>query len=61
MTVLWRKSSHSSDGTTSQCVEVARLGCFVGVRDSQRPGHGHIMLTREGFNVLIQEIKDAGP
>ncbi|TDC80147.1 DUF397 domain-containing protein [Actinomadura sp. 7K507] len=55
---MWRKSSHSSDGTTSQCVEVAQLPGTIGVRDSKRPGDGHLSLTAEQFAALIQRVKD---
>lgn len=57
-TPMWRKSSHSSDGTTSQCVEVAQLTNVIGVRDSKRPGDGHLKLTVEQFALLVQRIKD---
>ncbi|MEU8346787.1 DUF397 domain-containing protein [Spirillospora sp. NPDC048832] len=43
----WRKSSHSTEGTSAQCVEVARLAGAIGVRDSKCPDHGHLTLTME--------------
>lgn len=55
----WRKSSHSTEGTSAQCVEVAKLGNAIGMRDSQRPGCGHITLAPEAFNAMLQQIKDA--
>ncbi|RAY11916.1 DUF397 domain-containing protein [Actinomadura craniellae] len=54
----WRKSSHSTDGTHAQCVEVAQFAGMVGVRDSKRPDDGHLMLSHERFAALIQRIKD---
>lgn len=53
----WRKSSHSTEGTSAQCVEVAKLGNAIGVRDSQRPGCGHITLTSEAFTAMLRQIK----
>ncbi|MFD5824059.1 DUF397 domain-containing protein [Lentzea sp. NPDC060358] len=35
--VEWRKSSRSSGGNNSACVEVAFAGSSVGVRDSKNP------------------------
>ncbi|GAA0547553.1 DUF397 domain-containing protein [Actinomadura livida] len=57
MTVVWRKSSHSSDGTTSQCVELAQLTNAIGIRDSNDPGGGHLVLAPETFVRLVQHIK----
>ncbi|XRQ10304.1 DUF397 domain-containing protein [Actinomadura welshii] len=56
---VWRKSSRSTQGTSGECVEVARLGGVIGLRDSQRPGHGYITLTPAAFNAFVQEIKGA--
>ncbi|XRQ10306.1 DUF397 domain-containing protein [Actinomadura welshii] len=56
---VWRKSTHSTEGTSAQCVEVAPLDGVIGVRDSRRPGDGHITLTPEAFNAFVQEIKGA--
>ncbi|MFV2179610.1 DUF397 domain-containing protein [Actinomadura sp. LOL_016] len=53
----WRKSSRSSDGTSSQCVEVARLGSSVGMRDSKAPGDGHLALPAEVFAGLVARAK----
>uniref|UniRef100_UPI0031DE2F35 DUF397 domain-containing protein n=1 Tax=Saccharothrix mutabilis TaxID=33921 RepID=UPI0031DE2F35 len=33
----WRKSSRSTAATNANCVEVARAGGSVGVRDSKNP------------------------
>ncbi|TDC56231.1 DUF397 domain-containing protein [Actinomadura sp. KC345] len=57
---MWRKSSHSSDGTTSQCVEIAQLTGSIGVRDSKDPGGGHLALTSEAFARLVERIKGSG-
>jgi hypothetical protein len=53
----WRKSSRSSDGTSSQCVEVARLADAVGIRDSKSPDAGHLSLEADRFAALIWRIK----
>ncbi|MFG2249053.1 DUF397 domain-containing protein [Spirillospora sp. NPDC048823] len=58
-TSIWRKSSYSTEGTSAQCVEVAQLVDNIGVRDSKRPGAGHLSLTTEQFATLVQRIKDA--
>lgn len=56
--LIWRKSSRSSDGTSTTCVEVAQLPGAIGVRDSKNPRHGHLTLTAEQFATLIERIKD---
>ncbi|MFI0447115.1 DUF397 domain-containing protein [Actinomadura sp. 6N118] len=56
---MWRKSSHSSDGTTSQCVEVTQLTGTIGIRDSKDPDSGHLALSPARFADLVRQIKDA--
>ncbi|TDD30542.1 DUF397 domain-containing protein [Actinomadura sp. KC06] len=53
-TPAWRKSSHSSDGTSGQCVEIAGLSGVVGVRDSKDPEAGHLELTPNAFRKLLE-------
>ncbi|TDC80141.1 DUF397 domain-containing protein [Actinomadura sp. 7K507] len=53
----WRKSSRSTQGTSGECVEVARLAQSIGVRDSKRPGDVHISFTAEQFAALVQHIR----
>ncbi|MBA9003272.1 MULTISPECIES: DUF397 domain-containing protein [Thermomonospora] len=56
--ITWRKSSHSgSTSTQSDCVELARLGEGIGVRDSKTPERGHLHLSTEGFATLIARVK----
>ena len=55
----WRKSSRSSEGTSGECVEVARLTGAIGVRDSKTPDAGHLSLEADRFAALIQRIKEA--
>ena len=52
----WRKSSRSSDGTSSQCVEVARLDDAIGLRDSKAPS-AHLSLSAETFASLVATVK----
>lgn len=41
----WRKSSHSSGGNNSACVEVMYAGRVVGVRDSKNRGAGVLVFS----------------
>jgi hypothetical protein len=47
----WRKSSYSVNGT--QCVELAEAGRAVWVRDSKRPGHGHLAFSRSELAAFV--------
>ncbi|GAA4135117.1 DUF397 domain-containing protein [Actinomadura keratinilytica] len=58
---VWRKSRRSTEGTTAQCVETAKLAGAVGVRGSRRPEGGHLVLTAEQFATLIRLINSNGP
>ncbi|QFG26289.1 DUF397 domain-containing protein [Actinomadura sp. WMMB 499] len=53
----WRKSSRSSDGTSGQCVEVARLDSVIGFRDSKAAGDGHLALSAKVFAGLVASVK----
>ncbi|TDC68238.1 DUF397 domain-containing protein [Actinomadura sp. GC306] len=53
----WRKSSRSTQGTSGECVEVARLTRNIGIRDSKQLGDAHLSLTAEQFAALVQRIK----
>ncbi|MBE1535614.1 DUF397 domain-containing protein [Actinomadura algeriensis] len=55
----WRKSSRSSDGTSGQCVEVARLDSAIGLRDSKTPDDGHLALPAKVFAGLVAIVKRA--
>ncbi|RKS78827.1 uncharacterized protein DUF397 [Actinomadura pelletieri DSM 43383] len=55
----WRKSSRSTQGTSGECVEVARLTQAIGVRDSKRPESGHLALTTDQFAALVQWVKNS--
>ncbi|MBX6767475.1 MAG: DUF397 domain-containing protein [Actinomadura rubrobrunea] len=52
---VWRKSSYS--GTQGDCVELARLGAEVGIRDSKNPENGHLAVAPEVMKGLIGRIK----
>ncbi|MDL4777731.1 DUF397 domain-containing protein [Actinomadura xylanilytica] len=56
---MWLKSSYSSDGTHSQCVEVAQLTDVIGIRDSKDPDSGHLVLSPAEFANLVLQIKNA--
>ncbi|MEU4828537.1 DUF397 domain-containing protein [Actinomadura sp. NPDC023710] len=50
----WRTSSHSSTGN---CVETARIGNQIAVRDSKNPALGMLLLTPSAFGDLLERIK----
>ena len=55
MTMMWRKSSYSGTQSGSSCVELARLGEAVGIRDSKDP-HGPILVvSREALKAALAE------
>ncbi|GAA2435700.1 DUF397 domain-containing protein [Actinomadura vinacea] len=53
---VWRKSSWS-DTAANQCVEVARLGCVVAVRDSKAPDPPHLVMTAEAWTSLVARVR----
>ncbi|MEU8803333.1 DUF397 domain-containing protein [Spirillospora sp. NPDC048819] len=55
----WRKSSRSTEGTSEQCVELARLPDGIGLRDSQAPDTGHLTLTSEAFAAFLARAKQS--
>ena len=54
--VVWRKSSRSTT-QGGACVEVARLGPSVCVRDSKNPDAAHLPLAAGVFTDLLSRIK----
>ncbi|WP_433143824.1 DUF397 domain-containing protein [Actinomadura nitritigenes] len=58
---VWRKSSHSSGGTSGECVELRDLGSAVGVRDSRAPEAGHLAVSRGAFAELLAWLKRDEP
>jgi hypothetical protein len=53
----WRKSSHSSGDSGTDCVELAALEEGVGVRDSKDPDAGHVTVDRSSFAALLARAK----
>jgi Domain of unknown function (DUF397) len=51
----WRKSSYSGGG--NQCVEVARIGGEVAVRDSKNDGGGHLRFSAAGWEAFLDDIR----
>jgi hypothetical protein len=54
---MWRKSSRSTQGTTGDCVEVAKLSETIGVRDSKQSDAGHLSIGRDRFAALVERVK----
>jgi hypothetical protein len=52
----WRKSSYSGGGTTNDCVEVAVTPTFAKIRDTKDRAGGHITLTSESFEGLVDAV-----
>jgi hypothetical protein len=53
----WRKSSRSSSGNQSGCVEVAAVRGDVAVRDSKDPAGPQLHFTTTEWRTLLAEIK----
>jgi hypothetical protein len=53
--VTWRKSTYSING--SNCVELARAGGAVWLRDSTHPEQGHLTLNPAEVAALIAAAK----
>ncbi|MFI0351730.1 DUF397 domain-containing protein [Actinomadura sp. 9N407] len=53
----WRKSSRS-DTTPNQCVEVARSGGTVAVRDSKAPDEPYLTMPAAAWARLIGHIQN---
>ncbi|GII80902.1 hypothetical protein Sru01_58840 [Sphaerisporangium rufum] len=54
----WTKSSHSGD--TGDCLELARLGGVVAVRDSKRQDGPVLLITAGGWRAFRDGLKDGG-
>ncbi|WP_433333958.1 DUF397 domain-containing protein [Spirillospora sp. CA-294931] len=57
--ITWRKSSHSGGGGSGgqECVEVARLPGYIGLRDSKDPHSGHLTVSATTFAALVARVK----
>ena len=51
----WRKSSYSDTG--GQCVETARAGTAIAVRDSRNPGEEHLTVSPHAWTAFIRHIQ----
>ncbi|WP_263248565.1 DUF397 domain-containing protein [Saccharopolyspora rosea] len=54
-TVLWRKSSRSTN--YGNCVEVAFAGHAVAARDSKDPDGGSVLFAAETWTAFIRDLK----
>ncbi|MFC6886506.1 MULTISPECIES: DUF397 domain-containing protein [Actinomadura] len=53
---VWRKSRRSNT-SGGDCVEVAVLTGYIGIRDSKAPGAGHLALSVASFAGLVAQVK----
>jgi hypothetical protein len=51
----YRKSSYS--GANNECVEIAPLGQWVGVRDSKDPGGPALCFMAADFAIFLADLK----
>ena len=54
MTLTWRKSTYSGAG--QECVEMARAGDHVLVRNSNRPGAGTLAVTPAQLGTWLADL-----
>jgi hypothetical protein len=54
---IWRKSSRSTEGTSSQCVEIAQLSGNIGMRGSKQPDAEHLFTDCDRFAALVERVK----
>jgi hypothetical protein len=50
---MWRRSSYSGSEGGGECVELARIGGVVGVRDSKDPDGPQLLITREALKAAL--------
>ena len=51
----WRRSSHS--GGNNNCVEVARLGAVVAVRDSKNPAARPVTMPASAWRMVLGQVR----
>jgi hypothetical protein len=54
-TAEWRKSSHSGN---NGCVEVARVGDLIAVRDSKDPEGGVLLFNTREWRAFVAGVRD---
>jgi hypothetical protein len=54
-TAEWRKSSHSGN---NGCVEVARVGDLIAVRDSKDPEGGVLLFNAREWRAFVAGVRD---
>jgi hypothetical protein len=54
-TAVWRKSSHSG---SNGCVEVARVGDLIAVRDSKDPEGGVLLFNAREWRAFVAGVRD---
>ncbi|MEV3927668.1 DUF397 domain-containing protein [Actinomadura coerulea] len=54
--VHWRTASYSA--AQGNCVQTARIGHQIALRDSKNPSAGVLLLTPADFHALLVQIKD---
>ncbi|TYK49380.1 DUF397 domain-containing protein [Actinomadura decatromicini] len=54
----WRKASYSS-GNGGNCVELARLGNTIAIRDSKNPDGPKLVLTPRALHDLTRVLKNS--
>ncbi|RAY10873.1 DUF397 domain-containing protein [Actinomadura craniellae] len=52
----WRKSSRSQ-AQTQNCVELARLGEVVGIRDSKNPDGPHLTFAPTVLRAFVTQVR----
>lgn len=55
--LVWRKSTRSSQGTSGECVEVAEVFGGVGLRDSKDSGGVRLVVSRPAFAAFLDAVK----
>lgn len=53
---LYRKSSYS--GANNECVEIAELGPWVGVRDSKDPTGPTLCFAADDFAAFLTDVRN---
>lgn len=55
---LWKKGSRSNGNGGNNCVEVARIGSSVAVRDSKNPTVAALLFTPAEWGAFVASVKD---